>query len=347
MSSATDAPKPRRRRRVALLLVLVGLVVLVLLGVTAVRLATPTPNPVAAGFVAPTSLPATTALPEDRLAFDSDRTGNFELFAMPSAGGAATQLTDDPAYDSWSPRLSPDRRTILFNRTPAGVHDRDHTKSSLWASGADGSDPVELRPAGLDGWDFQGHAEWSPDQRSLVMFGGNKFNPLIQITDVFGQQPRVVVQRGGANLDPAFTPDGKQIVFVGCPQAICSTKKYEIYQVPVGGGTAVRMTDDNLRDHDPMYSPDGRTLAWLTSYGGLGVGVWDIRVRQGDAGLRRLVGDSGVTSRPEFSTSGDYIYTHRIAPGGTRFDLFRVRPDGTGLVNLTAGQPGSNEYPSP
>ena len=38
---------------------------------------------------------------------------------------------------------------------------------------------------------------------------------------------------------------------------------------------------------------------------------------------------------------------HRIPPGGNRFDVFRIRPDGSGLTNLTATQPGNNEYPGP
>jgi Tol biopolymer transport system component len=65
---------------------------------------------------------------------------------------APRQLTDDPSLDSWWPRISPDRRTILFYRAPAGVHDLDATKVSLWAMDADGSNRWSFaRPVWTDG----------------------------------------------------------------------------------------------------------------------------------------------------------------------------------------------------
>lgn len=303
---------------------------------------------VPADWRAPASLPTSSPLPDTTLAFDSDRSGNFELYTMPHAGGEAKRLTDDPAYDSWSPRISPDRRTILFHRAPKGVHDLAHTKVSIWAVAADGSGLSELRPAGLDGWSLQGHAEWAPDGNELVLFGGSRINPQIWTTDAVGQNPRKVTDRPGTNLDPAFSPDGKSIVFVGCAQAICTESGYEIYRVARDGTGETRLTDDDLRDHDPVVSPDGKTIAWLTAFGGPGAGVWDIRVAAADgSGARRLVGDDGITSRPEWMADGMSVLTHRIEPGRDAFSLYRISIDGSSIVEITRGQPGVNEYPSP
>ena len=304
--------------------------------------------PVPASWDAPKAPPVADPLPAERISFDSDRTGNFEVFTMGTDGSDPVQLTDDPEYDARSPRVSPDRRTILFHRSPAGVHDLDHSEVSLWAMGADGSRPVELRPVGLDGWVFQGHAEWAPDGRSLVMFGGSRINPQIHVTDAVGQHPRQVTNRSGTNLDPVFSPDGTRIAFVGCPEAVCTPADYEVYTVGVDGADVQRVTDDDLRDHDPMWSPDGSRLAWLTSFGGPGVGVWDVRSGDGEGSSpRRLFNDDGVTSRPQFSADGAFVYVHRIPPGGSTFQVFRVGIDGSGATELTRGQPGSNEYPSP
>jgi TolB protein len=303
---------------------------------------------VPSSWKAPTSLPVAAALPATTFAFDSNRTGNFELFTMPLAGGAAKRLTNDPAYDSWSPRISPDRRTILFHRTPKGVHDLDQSKVSLWAVAADGTGTRQLRPAGLNGWYQQGHAEWSPDGTALVLFGGTRLNPQIFITDQFGQGPKAVTNRPGTNLDPAFSPDGSQIVFVGCAQAICTESGYEIYRVARDGTRETRLTNDSLRDHDPVVSPDGSRLAWLTAFGGAGVGVWDIRVAAADgSGAKRLLNDNGITSRPEWLPDGQSVLTHRVAPGRLAFSIYRVSIDGSSVVELTKGQPGSNEYPAP
>jgi Tol biopolymer transport system component len=324
-------------------------VVLAVVGIVVLLKVLDRPATVPAGFVPPSELPVSTApLGADEIAFDSDRSGNFELYMMITDGSAVRALTKDPQFDSWWPRISPDRKSIVFYRTPAGTHDLDFAQTSLWAVAADGSGVTELRPAGLDGWTFQGHAEFAPDGNQLVMFGGSRFNPQIYVTDAVGQHPRTVTDRPGANLDPVFSPDGKYIAFVGCPDGFCNEERYEIYRIPVAGGEAERLTDDNIRDHDPYYSPDGTTLAWLSETSTDGPGVWDVRIAtvadMGDP--RLLVGDRGVTSRPQWSADGSTIYVHRIAPGGHAFGIWSVGANGTGLTEITAGQPGVNEYPA-
>ena len=349
------APVPRRKGRGCLIaaiivgvLAFVGLVALLVLVVWIRSLDVPATVP--PDFRPPTTLPASTetgAIPVGHLAFDSDRSGTFQIYVMDGDGGGVTALTDDATYDAWWPRISPDRRTILFYRTPAGSHDKDFAATSLWSIAADGSGLTELRPAGLDGWVQQGHAEWAPDGQSLVMFGGSRTSPQIFVTDRAGQDPRQVTDRPGANLDPVFSPDGSTIAFVGCPGSICLFGDYEIYTIPVGGGAVTRLTDDEMRDHDPYYSPDGTQLAWLTLVEGGLMGVWDVQVAGADgSNARRLAGDDGVTSRPQWSADGQRIIVHRIPPGGDRFDVYEFQVDGSGERSLTAGQPGNNEYPS-
>lgn len=321
------------------------------------------PAAVPADFSTPRELPVSDPLAMDRLAFNSDRTGSHEVFTMSKDGSYVRQLTDDETYDSFSPRVSPDRRTIIFHRSPAGVHDRDYSKVSLWAMAADGHDLVELRPPGLDGWATQGHAEFSPDGEHLVMFGGSVLNPQVHVTDGTGQNPQPLTSRGGVNIDPAFSPDGSLVAFVGCPASICRESDYEIYLLPLLEGTTeparepVRVTADDLRDNDPYFSPDGRRLVWLTAFeplggGASGLGEWDLRVGNADGSdARRLFDDRGVTSRPAFSADGRWLFTHRLTPGAARFDVWRVPmtpdgPDASGATPLTADQDGSNEYPA-
>jgi len=111
-----------------------------------------------------------------RLTFDSDRTGNHEIYALDLETLESHPLTADPTLDSWWARTSPDRSRILFYRTPRGVRDTDYTQTSLWIMDADGGNQRVLRPRGTDGWELQGHADWSPDGRELVMMGGRRAN---------------------------------------------------------------------------------------------------------------------------------------------------------------------------
>ena len=348
------APAPRRPRRWGRVLLAIGAVLAVVVVVAVAGLAYllrnwNTPARVPADYRPPAALPASAPVAPGELAFDSDRTGNFEVFTMAPDGTGVRQLTNDPAWDSWWPRLSPDRRTIIFYRTPAGTHDRNFTRTALWAVAPDGSAPVLVRPAGLDGWPQQGHAEWSPDGSSLVMFGGrNRSSPQIFVTDRLGQSPRPVTDRPGSNLDPSFAPDGRTIVFVGCPGRFCTPSDQEVYTVPTTGGEVTRLTRDAIRDNDPYYAPDGSRLAWLSQTSGGLPGVWDIRVAGADgADPRRLVDDGNVNSRPQWSADSRTIYFHRLVPGsGSGFQIWAIRSDGSGLHEITTGQPGTSEYPS-
>lgn len=354
---ATRKRRPRRpwsrRRKVVWSIVLLAMSaalfmaypLLRLLGVATRDALNPLPDvPAPYEFLPPATAPP---LPSDRLVFDSDRSGNFEILTMAADGGDPQQLTDDPRYDSWWPRVSPDRARILFYRAAAGTHDRDATRNSLWMMNADGSGALEIRPRGTDGWRLQAHAEWSPDGSRLVMFGGSRFNPQIYLTSASGRRVARLTDRPGTNVDPSWSPDGATVYFVGCPGTLCFERDYEIYSVPSAGGPVVRLTDDGLRDQDPYASPDGRRLAWLTETSTAGIGQWNIRIADADgSNPRRVTDDEHVNSKPEWSRDGRLIYFHRLEVGRRRaFGIFSIRPDGTELTELTPESPTVSEYP--
>src|SRR5205085_1845997 len=157
-------------------------------------------------------------------------------------GSGLRQLTSDRRYQSQWPRISPDRRAILFYRGPTGKRGADARDVSLWLVAVDGSGLREARPVGTDGWEAQGHGEWSPDGTRIVMHGGSVLNSQIYVTDAEGRNPKAVTSRPGRNLDPSWSPDGSTIVFVGCPTSACLDKDLCVYTVPVSGGEPRRLT---------------------------------------------------------------------------------------------------------
>lgn len=303
------------------------------------------------GWVPPAQVPST------QLAFDSDRTGNYEIYLMNTDGSGLRALTNDRGFDSWWPRISPDRHQVLFYRTPKGVHDTDYTRTSLWVMAADGSDQRTLLANNAYHWQFQGHAEWSPDGQKLVMFGGSAANLQIYVTDSLGQNPVAITNRPSPNLDPSWSPDGAAIAFVGSPNGTTDPTDYEIFTVPSRGGTATRLTNDNLIDNDPYFSPDGTTLAFLTQTlppgsPGKAFGTWGIRklnlAAASPIGVPSIVIDDGqINSKPDWSLDGTLIRFHRtLYFGNGKFSIFTIHPDGTGLSELTPGQATNNEFPS-
>jgi TolB protein len=285
-------------------------------------------------------------LPTGTLVMDSDRSGHFEIYTTTSSG-VTTAITNGTTYDSWWARLSPDRRTIVFQRTPKGVHDRDYDLVELWAVAADGGDAVRLRTVGQDGWVHQGHVEWSPDGKKLVAFGGTRYDTQIFLLELDGSHPTAVTNRPGVNLDPSFLPDGRSLAFVGCPNATCYPENYEIYVIPTSGGVASRLTYDALVDHDPYAAPDGAHLAWITQTAPGWPGEWDVTLANVDgSGARRLFNDHGNAGAPVWAGSSTLL-VHRFPPGQTAFQIYRVATATGTAANLTGDPAYSNEYPSP
>jgi Tol biopolymer transport system component len=293
-----------------------------------------------------TACARTTSLPLSEMLFDSNRTGNYEIFAMRTDGSAPRQVTADPVYDSWWPKLSPDRTQIMFHRTPKGTHDRDYAKTSIWMVGVDGSGLREVVPNRAFGWQLLGHPEWSPDGSEIVVFAGATNAPQIYVLRSDGTAPRAVTQRVGQNLDPSWSPDGQSILFIGCPGSICPHTSYEVYRIGRDGTGEVRLTNDLSRDHDPYFSPDGTRIAWLR----LGAN-WGISSMAADGSdQRKVISDLNINSKPAWAVDGSWIYFHRTPVGRIGFNVFRIRPDGTELRELVPRPllgfgPYDNEYP--
>jgi Tol biopolymer transport system component len=275
--------------------------------------------------------------PVPALLFDSDRTGNFEIYS--TIAGKVTRLTSDPTYDSWWPRCSPDGTKVLFTRTPAGVHDTDYTQISTWVCNMDGSGLVNILPLGVGGWALQGHPSWSPDGSKIVTMGG--------AVDLYTCNPdgsgRALLTTTGQSFglaDPAYSPDGTKILYVYGGQ---------VYWVPAAGGTPTAVTANAWTNYDPVLSPDGTTVAYLSHMSANPVADWAVRlIDLAGTNDRACIADGAINSRPEWSADGERIFFHRNPPANGEsgvFSLYAINPDGSGLAPVFTGPTGTAEYP--
>lgn len=278
-----------------------------------------------------------------KIFFSSNATGNYEIWAKDQ--DMIYQITNDPAYESWWPRLSPDGSTLLFYRSPAPGKDNDYDNAELCSIHPDATNFKVLIPKDSYSWNQQGVADWSPDGSKLVMAAqssdDNRWN--IYITDSLGKNPDRVSQRTGFYLDPSFSPDGKKIVCAAFPAdyAGVDVSRLEIFTMNTDGSDEQRLTNDTLRDHDPYWSWDGTEIAFETAVdpGYLLVGKWAIRaVKPDGSGLREVINDGNINTLPRWSFDSKQIYFHRLVFGGARFHIVRVNRDGTGLADVTSGK---------
>ena len=138
--------------------------------------------------------------------------------------------------------------------------------------------------------------------------------------------------------EPALSPDRKEIAFVSGG---------DIWTVPASGGTASLLVSHPANEARPMYSPDGRQLAFISSRTGNG-DIYLLTLATGD--LKRLTFDDGLDQLDGWSRDGQWIYfTSASKDIGNLNDIFRVSVSGGTPMQVSADR-YTNEFfsaPSP
>ena len=135
------------------------------------------------------------------LFYDSDLSGNADLFRLPLAGGEPEQLTTDRA-DDFAPDPSPDGREIAFHSWRGGSRD-------IYVQRLDGGGVQQVTNSPQQ----EALARWSPDGKSLVFTNlAPPFGIWTIRRDDAGHwgKPRQLRSTG---FFPLWTSDGKSIVF--------------------------------------------------------------------------------------------------------------------------------------
>ncbi len=89
---------------------------------------------------------------------------------------------------------------------------------------------------------------------------------------------------------PAISPDGQQVAFNMREEGTS-----HLYLLPRQGGTAQPLTSGNAIDRMPVWSPDGRSLAFLSNRAGQGEwGIWRLSLMGGEPELLHKLPAQGV-----------------------------------------------------
>ncbi|HEX8181680.1 MAG TPA: S41 family peptidase [Pyrinomonadaceae bacterium] len=138
--------------------------------------------------------------------------------------------------------------------------------------------------------------------------------------------------------EPALAPDRTEIAFVSGG---------DIWTVPAAGGAAHLLVSHPATESRPLYSPDGRQLAFISTRTGNG----DIYVLTLDTGdLRRVTFDDAFDQLDAWARDGRWLYFSSTSRDiASMNDLFRVSTDGGTPMQVSADR-YTNEYfaaPSP
>ena len=168
------------------------------------------------------------------LAFDSDRSGNGDIYKMRIDGSGLQQLTRNPA-DEFRPQWSPDGRQIAFHSWRAGNRDSYVTNSDGSGERVIASGPAHEYGAG-----------WSPDGKQLVFWTDRTGRFELCIAPSSGGPLRQLTTNGG--WMPVWSRDGKSIAYLGMDQAL--------RLIPAGGGP------EKILVRPAMFGPVVAVAAW-------------------------------------------------------------------------------------
>src|SRR6185295_4229906 len=153
---------------------------------------------------------------------------------------------------------------------------------------------------------------------------------------VSGETGRRFISSIPSVAEPAISPDRSEIAFVSGG---------DIWTVPATGGEARLLVSHPANESRPLYSPDGRKLAFISNRTGGG----DIYVLSFDSGdIRRLTFDDGTEQLDAWSRDGRWIYfTSSSRDISGMNDLFRVSADGGTPMQVSADRYASEYFSAP
>ena len=193
------------------------------------------------------------------LAFVSQRNGDTaaQLYVLPLAGGEPARITNVPTGVA-QPMWFPDGKRIAFlsrvwpdldTMEKQGARQKERADNKSTAQAWDGG-PIYF-------WDT-----WLDDRQLHVFSVGAEGGEPVNLTAGTGLElPRSAVQLESPLYD--ISPEGTELAFVADSDPATNVTNLDVYTVAVGGKDAANRSQGNVAgDGVPLYSPDGRWLAF-------------------------------------------------------------------------------------
>lgn len=272
-----------------------------------------------------------------RIAYVSQKSGNRDIFIMPTTGGEPIRVTDHPASDNW-PTWSFDGRRLAFFSGRSGENEIWVVKIS--PEGKPEGEPVQVSQGGagrnsLFSWTKDGKIGISKTPAVMNIF----------ITDLDSGKETQLTKMLINDQRPRWSPDGTQVAYISE-----NAGKRDVWLVSPEGGEPRLVTGsftgregvESIRA--PSWLPDGKRLAFIVF---MGVerqrGIWVIPAQGGEARKLNFLYEGSILSM-DWSPDGkkiafDYsgIKDDRTIKGSRIFesDIYVVPAEGGEPVRIT------------
>jgi Tol biopolymer transport system component len=229
-----------------------------------------------------------------RVAYWEQVQGRVDVSTIPAGGGEAVRVTND-ASTHWNPVWSPDGAYLYFASDRGG-------SMNLWRVPIDersGKVLGEMEPVTTPST-YAAHISFSRTGRQMAYvqrnYSANVYRVGFDPERETAGQPMPVTQGSRRASSPSPSPDGEWIAFHD------QMKQDDIFVVRKDGSGLRQLTADPYNDRRPMWSPDGKLIAFHSNRGGK-FDIWTIR--PDGSGLRQLTfTPQGSVTHPIWSPDG-------------------------------------------
>ena len=256
---------------------------------------------------------------QEKIAFQSQRDGNPEIYIMNADGTNQVRLTFNSVFDG-DPAFTRSGEKIAFSSTRDG-------NQEIYIMHADGSSQTRLTNSpGADA-----HPTFSPDGTKIAFYSERAGHPGIWVMNVDGSNP-VELMDGFAGTEPEFSPDGTKIVFCGTGGSGANS---QIWTMNADGTGRDNLSESvNSDDTSPAFSPDGTKIVYFRDPHGPGSGTAEINVMNIDGSDKvAITSSNGKDFQPSYSVDGTRIVFTSLLNGAA--EIYAMNVDGTSPINLT------------
>jgi len=249
-----------------------------------------------------------------KIAFNSDRDGDNEIYVMDADGTNVKKLTSNSADDEY-PTWSPNCKKIGFES------DRDGDWE-IYVMDADGTNVKKLTSNTVG----DGGSAWSPDGGKIAFHSGRGGDYEIYVMDVDGTNVKKLTSNPANDGFPDWSPDGSKIVFWSERDG-----DREIYVMNGDGTNVKQLTSNYFADDAPAWSPDGSKIAFESDRDG----NFEIYVMDTDGtNVKRLTSNTADDGESVWSPDGSKIVFSSMRDGDA--EIYVMVADGTNVKKLTS-----------
>jgi dipeptidyl aminopeptidase/acylaminoacyl peptidase len=190
------------------------------------------------------------------IAFISTRDGEAQIWMLPFFGGEARKVSSLSTGVS-DLQVSPDGKWFAFSSEvyPDCPDDEANLKR------AEEVEKSKVKAKVFDKLPYRVWNAWKDGKRNHLFVQAVEGGAARDITPGDFDTPPIDL---GGNWSFAWSPDSREIAFErNADPAVAFSTNNDIYVVSLAGGPAKKITDNPGNDSQPLYSPDGKYIAYL------------------------------------------------------------------------------------